>query len=262
VSNQADKLVEQQREHFNRISGKYFAARTHANHLLLKRLIWAKFFARHPRLAREVRRVLEPMCGMAEGHDILRANLGTDFDYVGFDYSESMVEIARTEHPDLTLVHGDVTSYRNDGAPFDLILLIGGLHHVFSRTPEVLANLRHALRPGGYFLSFEPTHDNFLARRVRQRIYEKNDLFDADTEQGFEYRDLDRHFREAGYEKVDEVYPGLAAYVLYYNPDAFPKLNVGGTALVRSAFAVDRLFWSNAIGRKLSFATIALWRRA
>lgn len=256
-----DKLVEQQREHFNKISDKYFSARSHPNHLLLKRLIWKEFFARHPGLGARVRRVLEPMCGMAEGFGILRENLATDFEYVGFDYSEKMVEIARAQHPQLRLEHGDVTAYRPAGDPFDMIVLIGGLHHVFSRTGEVLRNLRQALAPGGMFLSFEPTHDNPVARRARQKIYASNDLFDDDTEQGFEYRDLEDHFRRAGYRRIDEVYPGLLAYVLYYNPDAFPALNVGGQGLVRSAFAVDRMFWANIVGRKLSFATISLWER-
>lgn len=256
-----NKLVEQQREHFNSIAEKYFSARSNPNCRLLKALMWRRFFDRHPGLAGEVRRVLEPMCGMAEGYSILRENLETSFDYVGFDYSENMVEIARAEHPDLNIVHGDVVTYRPTGEPFDLVFLIGGLHHVYSRTQEVLENLREALRPGGMFLSLEPTHDNPLARYARRRIYSSNDLFDADTEQGFEYRDLHRHFRDAGFREVDQVFPGLLAYVLYYNPDAFPILNVGGTGLVRASFALDRLFWSNWIGRKLSFATIGLWRR-
>jgi SAM-dependent methyltransferase len=256
-----DKLVEQQREHFNRISGQYFSARSDPNHQLLKSLIWKEFFARHPGLGARVRRVLEPMCGMAEGFKILSENLGTNLDYVGFDYSDKMVEIARAEHPNLRLEHGDVTAYRPAGEPFDMIVLIGGLHHVFSRTAEVLRNLREALKPGGLFLSLEPTHDNPIARRARQKIYASNDLFDEDSEQGFEYRDLQEHFAHAGYRRIDEVYPGLLAYVLYYNPDAFPALNVGGQGLVRSAFALDRMFWDNAVGRKLSFATISLWER-
>lgn len=256
-----DRGVEQQREHFNRISEQYFSARSHSNHRLLKQLIWERFFDRHPGIGNGIHRVLEPMCGMADGREILRANLGSDFEYCGFDYSESMVEIARKEHPELRIEHGDVTTYRPEGEAFDMIILIGGLHHVFSRTRDVLVNLREALKPGGLFLSFEPTHDNWIARRVRKRIYETNDLFDSDTEQGFEYRDLERHFCGAGYRKVDEVYPGLLAYVLYYNPDAFPLLNIGGSTLVRSTFAIDRLFWASRIGRKLSFATIGLWRR-
>lgn len=255
-----DELVEQQREHFNGISEKYFKARKHPNHLFLKDIIWETFLKRNVGIGKEVKRVLEPMCGMAEGYDILSKKLIPNFDYHGFDYSESMVEIARQRNPSLKIEWNDVTAYQSNGDLFDFIILIGGLHHVYSRTQDVLNNLGKSLRPGGYFLSFEPTHNSWLNRLIRQQIYKSNDLFDDDTEQGFEYRDLDRYFKEAGYEKVDEVYPGLLAYVLYYNPDAFPALNVGGKFLVKSLFAIDRLIWDNWIGRKLSFATMSLWR--
>lgn len=255
-------LVEQQREHFSGISEKYVLARKHPNHLLLKDLIWREFLRRNVCIASEVRHVLEPMCGMAEGYSILNAHLTTHFDYLGFDYSERMVNLARHYKPDLNIERNDVTTYQARANSFDLIILVGGLHHVYSRAQDVLINLRNSLRPGGFFLSFEPTHNNWLARRIRQRIYESNDLFDADTEHGFEYRDLDLYFKNAGYVKVDEVYPGLLAYILYYNPDAFPALNVGGQFLVKGLFGLDRLFWSGRIGRKLTFATMSIWKRS
>jgi SAM-dependent methyltransferase len=252
--------LEQQREHFNSIAEKYFAARTHPNHLLLKHLIWKNFFQRHTTLQKGLTSVIEPMCGMAEGYEILKQNTNSEFSYLGFDYSETMVEIARRDKPHLRVEWGDVTSFTSPIPPVDLIILIGGLHHVFSRTKDVIENLSKALKPGGYFLNFEPTHNNWLARRTRQNIYKTNDLFDNDTEQGFERTDLMAHFKTAGYELVDEVSPGLAAYVMYYNPDAFPALNIGGPALVKMLFAIDRLFWANWVGKKMSFATISLWR--
>lgn len=251
--------LEQQREHFNGIAEKYFAARNHPNHVALKTAIWKHFFARHPEISR-VKSVLEPMCGMAEGYEILKSNTAAHFDYIGFDYSETMVEIAKRDKPGLRVEWGDVTSFISPVNPVDLVILIGGLHHVYSRTDDAIRQMTTALKPGGLFLSLEPTHDNWLARRVRQKIYESNSLFDKDTEQGFERDDLLAHFRNAGYELVDEVSPGLLAYILYYNPDAFPALNVGRTGLVDRIFAMDRIFWTNAIGRKLSFATISLWR--
>ena len=256
-----NNLVEQQREHFNSISEKYFAARKHPNHLQLKALIWKAFLDRNASIGNEIKRVLEPMCGMAEGYDIISKYLTPDFEYTGFDYSENMVEFAREVRPGLKIEWNDVTTYNAGSDLFDLIILIGGLHHVYSRTQTVIENLSRSLRTGGYFLNFEPTHDNFLARRVRQKVYQTNDLFDSDTEQGFEYWDLHSHFRKAGFEKVDEVYPGLLAYVLYYNPDAFPGLNIGGKKAVNSLFSLDKLFWANKIGRKLSFATITLWKK-
>jgi hypothetical protein len=57
------------------------------------------------------------------------------------------------------------------------------------------------------------------------------------------------------------MYPGLAAYVLYYNPDAFPALNFGGPETVRRLFALERPFLRSAAARTLSFATLSLWRK-
>lgn len=254
--------IEQQRAHFNSIAEKYFSARNHPNHLLLKNLIWKSFFDRHPDLQRTVRSVMEPMCGMAEGFEILKKNTNSTFSYFGFDYSEAMVEIARKDKPALRVEWGNVTTFKSPIEPVDLIILIGGLHHVYSKTQEAIENLTHSLKPGGYFLNFEPTHNNWIARRARKNIYEKNDLFDNDTEQGFERDQLLDHFRKAGYGLVDEVSPGLASYVMYYNPDAFPFLNIGGPSLVKALFTIDKLFWANWIGKKMSFATITLWKAA
>lgn len=256
-----DHLVEQQREHFNGISDQYFRARKNPNHLLLKKLIWQYFFKDQKNIVPTVNSVLEPMCGMAEGRRILRDNLNKEFKYLGFDYSENMVEIARASNPTLTIEWNDVIKYENHGDPFDMVILIGGLHHVFSKTSQIIANLGKALRPAGYFISLEPTHDNWLSRSVRKRIYKSNPLFDEDTEEGFEYKNLEQCFSDAGFRKVKQVYPGLLAYVLYYNPDAFPNLNLGGLRLVKMLFAFDRFFWTNFIGRKLSFATLTLWQK-
>lgn len=255
-----EKDIEQQRIHFNSIAEQYFSARSHPNHLLLKDLIWKNFFKRHPALQHDLESVMEPMCGMAEGFEILRKNTSSKLSYFGFDYSEAMVALARTHAPHLRIEWGDVTTFTSPTSPVDLIILIGGLHHVYSRTQVAIENVTRALKPGGYFLNFEPTHNNWLSRRARQNIYKSNDLFDNDTEQGFERADLLKHFGDAGYQLVDEVSPGLAAYVMYYNPDAFPALNVGGPTLVKTLFGIDRLFWANWVGRKLSFATITLWK--
>jgi len=253
--------IEQQRNHFNDISARYSEARSHPNHLLLKDLIWSNFFADKGYLAESCGRVLEPMCGMAEGYQILSRYLRQDLDYRGFDYSENMVEIARKLHRGLRIEWQDVTTFAAPAPEFDMIILIGGLHHVFSKSKEVISRLSGALKLGGHFLSFEPTHNSWLNRVIRNRIYTRNELFDSDTEQGFDFEELDAMFVDEGYRKVDQVFAGLSAYVLYYNPDAFPGLNLGGALGVRMTFSLDRLFWRTLIGRKFAFATITLWKR-
>jgi hypothetical protein len=97
-------------------------------------------------------------------------------------------------------------------------------------------------------------------RAIRRSIYRRNSLFDAESEQAFDLGALHTVFRAAGFEVVDEVSAGLLSYVLHYNPDAFPRLNVGGERTVRAAFALDALLWRTWVARQVSFATISLWR--
>jgi len=255
-------LVEQQRKHFNEISTIYASARKDVKHLLLKQMVWESFFADKKTLAGVCERVLEPMCGIGEGGQIIRKYLTADIDYTGFDYSEAMVESARKENPGANISWGDATAYEHRGELFDWIVLIGGLHHVFSGSGDVISRLRSSLLAGGYFLNFEPTQNCWVTRKIRKSIYKNNAIFDEETEQGFELSDLEAQFERAGFEKVDQVFAGLLAYVLFYNPDAFPILNLGGKWLVRVTFWLDRLIWRTWLAKKLSFATITLWRKA
>lgn len=218
---------------------------------------------RNNSIAGSVDSVLEPMCGFAEGHFIVKNYLKEQFSYYGFDYSENIVAHGKRLNPTLEIDVGNVVTFTPpQGRLFDLIVLIGGLHHVFSNASLVIKNLASSLVEGGYFISYEPTQNNFLSRSIRKRIYKDNKIFDDDTEQGFEYSDLETLFTAAGFKKVDQIYPGLLSYILYYNPDAFPKLNVGGGTFVRLFFAIDRLFWANIIGRYFSFATLTLWQKS
>jgi ubiquinone/menaquinone biosynthesis C-methylase UbiE len=252
--------IERQREHFDQISKKYSESRKNPNHLLLKDLIWRSFFDGKNKLVGTEIKLLEPMCGMGEGLHIVKNYLQKDVHYTGFDYSEEMVKIARELNPGQNIQACDATTYDNQGALYDWIVLIGGLHHVYAQAESVVSRLSRALPSGGYFLNFEPTQNCWLTRKAREYIYGTNSLFDEETERGFELKDLDAMFENAGFEKVDQVFPGLLSYILYYNPDAFPALNLGGGSAVRAAFSLDRVFWRTWLAKKLSFATITLWR--
>jgi SAM-dependent methyltransferase len=255
-------LIERQRRHFDSIAADYAHQRSHPNHRLVKQLIWTHFLSRHRHNGIRCQRVLEPMCGLGEGHDILLEHLCPGgFDYHGFDWSAAMVDAAHAQRAQLDIVHGDASRFEADGRFWDFIVLIGGLHHVYAHSADVLARLTSALSHGGYFLSFEPTQACGLTRWIRQRIYRRNAVFDAESEQGFDLDQLELMFAQQAYRKVDQVHVGLSAYVLYYNPDAFPWLNRGGPWTVRAAFWLDRLIWRSALGRRLSFATITLWQK-
>lgn len=251
--------VARQRQHFEQISGRYLRSRQHANHLLFKKLFWHEFLKGSPFPSRRLD-VLEAMCGYAEGRKILQDYGGLDIEYTGFDYSEPLVDHVRNTDPSLNVSLQDVTRFEPDRL-YDVVILIGGLHHVPKHVASVIGRLNAALRAGGFFISLEPTHNNILFRTIREYIYRRNSLFDAETEQAFELAQLNDYFRRNKFRLVRQIYPGLLAYVLYYNPDAFPRLNVGGESVVKMIFGLEKCFYTNVIGRKLSFATLSLWQK-
>jgi len=252
--------VDQQREHFESISDSYFHARQHPNHLLLKKLIWQHFFVRNGDVLPRGGTVIEAMCGYSEGKAILEQHCHVDFEYTGFDYSESLVDRAREAFPEADIYVQDVTQF----APkkqYDLMILIGGLHHVYAHVGPVISLLSGAIKPGGYLINFEPTQNNALYRMARNRIYKKNELFDDDTEQAFDLAELNDLYRQGGLVVEDQVYPGLLAYIMYYNPDAFPLLNIGSAGMVRFLHALEKPFYRSFLAKFFSFATLSLLRK-
>jgi SAM-dependent methyltransferase len=253
--------VARQKAHFDSVADTYIASRGHRNHRMLRDLIWGAFLGDKHALRRHGMSVLEPMCGFARGRQILVDHLGVDFRYRGFDYSSVVIDAVRRSYHDLDITRQDVTRYEPDGQ-YDIIILVGGLHHVPHEARGVVGRLARALRPGGYFINFEPTDGNIFFTWLRRWIYRRNSLFDEETERSFSLGEYFEIFKSAGLHNIDSMYPGLLAYALYYNPDAFPWLNVGGPGLVRAIWHLERPFRRNAIGRTLSFATLALWQRS
>lgn len=253
--------VDRQRAHFNNISEKYFDARQSKNHLLLKDLIWLNFLSDKKHLFPAKVKALEPMCGSAEGYGILEKNLGIDIDYVGFDYSENMVAIAQELLPEAKIYWGDATKFNDPDGEYDLIILIGGLHHVYNDAEMVVSKLARSLKSGGVFINFEPTHNSAITKFIRERVYKKNNFFDDQTERGFDLVELNNIYLKSGLAIRDQVYAGMLSYILFYNPDAFPFLNVGGSSLVKFTFAIDRMLWRSKFSEKLSFASITLCQK-
>lgn len=256
-----DPLLEQQRAHFNSIADAYREARSGRNHLLLKELIWRDALARHRIAVDRPLDVLEPMCGFAEGRGILSRFVQPDIRYTGYDFSDRVVELLRQSEPGIDVFHADATTYSPPEASFDVAILLGGLHHVHARARQTIERIVPSLRPGGWFINLEPTHGNPVTAAVREAIYRRNAIFDAETERSFGVSELCGMFERAGLVREELLFPGLLSYVLYYNPDAFPALNRGGPGAVRAAFSIDRPFIRGPVGRVLSFAMLSIWRR-
>jgi SAM-dependent methyltransferase len=252
---------DRQATHFEGIAGRYFSARRSPNHLLYKDLIWKTVLENLRPAATGTLDVLEPMCGYAEGKTIIERNYSASIRYEGFDSSPTLLEQVSKQCPGVAVFQADIRNFTPE-KKYDVIILIGGLHHVYRDAAAVLSMLRGALRDNGTFINLEPTQNCFITRTVRRRIYRSNSFFDPETERAFDLVELNRLYSLSGFAVARQVYPGLLAHVLYYNPDAFPMLNVGGPLLVKLMFCFDRLFLNNAVGKLLSFATLSILRPA
>lgn len=256
----AENLTERQREHFDSIASIYHRDRQNPNHVLWKKLFWSTFFSLCPELRKEHLLILEPMCGAAEGFDIISEYVQPDIEYEGFDYSENMVEFAKKEKPQIKVWHQNIFEYEPQ-KQYDIIFIVGGLHHIPDGAGEAVRRLAPALKSGGYFINLEPTNGNPFFRVVREGIYKRNPIFDSETERAFSVKELNGFFLNNGFEIAIQMYPGLLSFVLYGNPYAFPKLNLGGERTVKFITAMEKWAWGIGITKIFSFLTATLYKK-
>lgn len=253
--------LDQQKKHFNSISEDYYNFRQKSTHLMFKKLLWDYFFKRNKhKIIKNNKKiaVMEAMCGYCEAKQILEDSLTDNFAYSAFDYSEEMVKIAKNIFPDSKIFQQDITKFK-EKEKYDLLIVIGGIHHVYNFADESVANISNSLKKGGHLIMLEPTNNNKMIAKIREYIYQKNDFFDNETEHDFKLKDLNKLLKDNGLRVVDQLYPGLLAYILFYNPDAFKSLRIlNSKALVKVLFAMERPLYSLWLGKKASFCTLTL----
>jgi len=253
--------IEHQKIHSEKISKEYYAGRQDRNHVLYKKLLWEYFLKNNHHLL-ELSEIscLEPMCGFGGGYEIIENSLAKKLSYSGFDYSEELVKISNENNPKLNIKCDNVLTF-NSKEKVDIVILIGGLHHVYENTVEALENISKCIKIGGYFINFEPTQNNMLLQKIRDIIYKKSRMIDDYSEQAFFLEELNLNFRKSGFKLIDQIYPGLLGYILYYNPDAFPFLNIGNRRIVKMIFNLEKRFFKRFVAKKCSFTTMSIWEK-
>jgi len=118
-----------------------------------------------------------------DGGDLLEIGCGAGFSvdyldsdwsrFVGIDYSERLIGIARQRHPgDAVEFHATSLEAFETGDRFDLIFLIGVLHHMDDPAGN-LDRMFNRLKPGGWLAMNEPQNGNPLIgglRRLRKSL--------------------------------------------------------------------------------------------
>lgn len=121
----------------------------------------------------ECKTILEIGCGT--GH-LARYLLDAGYDYTGYDLSEDMLDIARTENPDGVFIQGDMREIKLDRT-FDTVLITGRTFIHLIEDDDIyrtLDSVRTILEPGGYLI-FDCIDSDHLERDFRPEMVHEVD---------------------------------------------------------------------------------------
>lgn len=109
---------------------------------------WRKEFEAFSRLLPQGT-VADVGCGAGRDYQLFREKKN-QYDYVGFDYSSGLVEVARSQFPEAHFILGDMYQSSFENATFDGFWAAASLLHIpKERIGAVLVNVRRIIRPGG-----------------------------------------------------------------------------------------------------------------
>ncbi len=142
--------------------------------------------------------ILEVGCGAGYASEYLRGMYGS---FTGIDFSAGLVDLAKSIHKgsSVEFLEADLYKY-NPGKRFDLIIIIGVLHHMVD-IPLSLKVCRDLLKPGGIIAVNEPQDANLLVRFVRKLRSKYDRTYSSDQEE-LDRKELENLFVDAGFTDI------------------------------------------------------------
>src|SRR4029077_10245440 len=100
----------------------------------------------------------------------------------------------------------------------DVVVVVGGFHHVQPRVQEAIDEIWKRARPGG-FLCFAEPHQQSIPDMIRRRWYKLDRLFERE-ERSIDVRELEERNKNR-FEFLGKRYGGNLAYLLVLNSLVF-----------------------------------------
>jgi SAM-dependent methyltransferase len=203
------------------------------------------------------RSLIEIASGVGQASAWLRAQRPS-LEIAGCDISEAAAK-------DFTARHGrpcwvwDMTKPIEPEQTFDIVLVMGGIHHLVADLPTAFRNIHRLLNPGGRLLMSEPNAD-FILEPVRQLWYRtdrKN--FDAENEHALAHGKLLGAHGE-GFRLRRLNYVGGPAYFLLLQNWVLRIPKQAKRHIAGPLMAFERMY--HRLPGKLPFSTfIASWEK-
>jgi SAM-dependent methyltransferase len=200
------------------------------------------------------RAVLEAMCGTGHSTSYL---LGRGAHVTGLDVSEEAIERFRQKWPQCDAVVASIMDPPLPDGAFDVVVVVGGLHHVHPHVDEAIEHMGRLLRPGG-FLCFSEPHTGSLMDLARRRWYARDSMFES-NEAAIDVSAL-RATHGAAFDVVSERYFGNVGHTLVLNSMVLRVPPWLKRLYARPAMALERLL-NPLLGRRLACSVTCQWQK-
>lgn len=241
-----------QAAHYDRIAGAY-SAHYHDKWSweYRERFINRRMFAN---LRLEGKQILEAMCGSGGVTEHL---LRQKASVTGLDISAKELAIYAEKYPQAQTICGSILKTGIENEKFDVIAVVGGLHHLHPDLSPAIREIHRVLKPGGYFCFAEP-HRNSLPDLIRRRWYKRDSLF-MHNEEAIDFPALKNEFGKLFDFKL-EKFGGNLAYLFVLNSMVF-RLPLGLKNFYSPAILKAEDWFEKLQGQTTSCMVIAQWRK-
>jgi SAM-dependent methyltransferase len=200
------------------------------------------------------RDVLEAMSGSGHSTSLL---LERGANVTGLDVSHQAMALFRLKWPQCRAVVAGILEHRLEAESFDVVLVVGGLHHVHPNVADAVQEIWRLLKPGGFFVFSEP-HKGSVVDLFRRWWYRRDPLFE-ENEAAVDVDHLALCF-EGRFVSVGERYFGNVAHTLVLNSmvlraPTWLKRIYGPTAI-----ALESIL-NRFLGRRLSCSVSCQWKK-
>jgi SAM-dependent methyltransferase len=160
-------------------------------------------------------KVLEAMCGSGQ---ITKFLLSEGARVTGLDISNEAICSFSKRWPQCNAICASLLDSGLESGSFDVVSIVGGLHHLPPYVENAIGEIHRILRPGGYLCFAEP-HKGSLPDLIRQLWYKHDSLF-ASNEEAIDLTEL-KHAFASKFSFIRERYLGNVAYLLVLNSMVF-----------------------------------------
>ena len=198
---------------------------------------------------------LDAMCGNGQVVEYL---LGRGARVSGLDISKVAMDSFRHRWPGARAVEGSILSPDLEYGSFDLVVIIGGLHHLHPHVHQAVGVIHKLLKPRGWFCFMEPHSGSVwdLPRKIWYRL--DRSLF-ASNEASIDLLQLESE-HAADFKVVKRAFAGSLGYLLVLNSMIF-RLPMGLKKSIAKPLMRLEAVLQPRLGRRSACFSLSVWQK-